>query len=100
MEEPRIARIVGRNGTVVPFPIKGGQLHLAPTNPLLRTGYPGTIGLKTGYTGEAGRSLVAVVHREGRTLGAILIDSPDPAVQARKLFDKVFGEPAVSPSPR
>ena len=34
----------------LPFPIKGGKLYLYNNNPLLIYGYPGTTGLKTGYT--------------------------------------------------
>ena len=33
-----------RRGASLPFPIKGGKLYLSNNNPLLRTGYPGTIG--------------------------------------------------------
>ena len=33
-----------------PFPIKGGKLYLYNNNPLLIYHYPGTTGLKTGYT--------------------------------------------------
>jgi len=56
----------------------------------LRSAYPGTIGLKTGYTGEAGRCLVAVVRRGPRRLGVVLLDSPDPGRQARKLIGTAF----------
>ena len=56
---PRLARIVARRRAVLPFPIKGGRMYLFNNNPLLRTGYPGTIGIKTGYTDAAGRCLVA-----------------------------------------
>lgn len=90
MARPRIARQVRRPGARVPWPTRAGKLDLAPTNPLLIDPYPGTIGLKTGYTAAAGRSLVAVVRRDGRTLVAVLIDSSDPAGQARKLFDRGF----------
>jgi len=54
MGRRRIARVVRKSRASLRFPIKGGRLHLSNTNPLLRSAYPGTIGLKTGYTGEAG----------------------------------------------
>jgi serine-type D-Ala-D-Ala carboxypeptidase (penicillin-binding protein 5/6) len=91
MRRPLIAGIVRQDGAVVRWPIKGGKLHLAPTNPLLISGYPGTIGLKTGYTEAAGRNIVAVVRREGRTLVTVLLDSPSPGQQSVKLFDAAFG---------
>ena len=52
-------------------------------NPLLRAGYPGTTGIKTGYTDAAGRCLVATVRRRDTTLGLVLLGSPDPGGQAR-----------------
>ena len=90
MGERRIARIVRKRQAAVRFPIKGHKLFLGTTNPLLRTGYPGTIGLKTGYTNRAGRCLVAIVRHGRRTLGVVLIHSPNPNGQARKLFAAAF----------
>src|SRR3954451_21660450 len=86
----RIARIVRKAHAAVRFPIKGGKLYLNSTNPLLRMGYPGTIGLKTGDTDKAGHCLIAVVRRGGRTLAAIVLHSPNPQLQVRRLFAKAF----------
>jgi len=90
LDQPRLARIVKRRRAVLPFPIKGGRIYLFNNNPLLRTGYPGTIGVKTGFTDAAGRCLVAAVRRNGRRLGVVLLHSPDPGRQARVLFDRAF----------
>lgn len=90
MDQPRIARVVGKRTAAVRFPIKGGRLYLSTTNPLLRARYPGTLGLKTGYTEVAGRSFVGVVRRGRRRLGVVLLDSPDPARQARRLLASGF----------
>jgi serine-type D-Ala-D-Ala carboxypeptidase (penicillin-binding protein 5/6) len=86
----RIARIVRKAHAAVRFPIKGGKLYLNNTNPLLRMGYRGTIGLKTGDTQKAGHCLIAVVHKGGRTLAAIVLASPNPQLQVRRLFAKAF----------
>ena len=94
LDEPRIARIVRRRSAVLPFPIKGGKLFLYNHNPLLMQRYPGTIGIKTGFTDAAGRCLVAAVKRGGHRLGVVLLHSPDPAGQAEKLFDRGFQTPA------
>ncbi len=72
--------------------MKGKRLYLPTTNPLLAAGYPGTVGLKTGYTVAAGRCLIAVVRRGKRTLAAILLDSPNPGEQAKRLLAKAFKE--------
>jgi D-alanyl-D-alanine carboxypeptidase (penicillin-binding protein 5/6) len=90
LDEPRLARIVRRRQAIMPFPIKGGRIYLYNNNPLLRVRYPGTLGIKTGYTRAAGRCLVAAVRRGGRRLGVVLLSSPDPLTQARKLFDRGF----------
>jgi D-alanyl-D-alanine carboxypeptidase len=90
LHEPRIAQIVGSAHAAMPFPIKGGKLYLSNNNPLLVYGYPGTTGLKTGYTELAGRCLVATAERQGVKLGAVMLDSPDPATQARQLLDVAF----------
>jgi len=93
MRRRRIARIVRKRQVVARFPIRTGRLYLNSTNPLLRTGYRGTIGLKTGYTKRAGRSLVAVVRRRKRTLGVVLLHSPNPGAQAKRLLNRAFRIP-------
>jgi serine-type D-Ala-D-Ala carboxypeptidase (penicillin-binding protein 5/6) len=90
LDEPRLARIVRRRRADLPFPIKGGHLELYNNNPLLRAGYPGAIGIKTGYTDAAGHCLVAAVRRRGRRLGVVLLGSPDTGRQARRLLDRGF----------
>ena len=90
LREARLARIVRRRSAVLPFPIKGGKIYLYNNNPLLRAGYRGTTGVKTGYTEAAGRCLVASVRRGPRRLGVVLLDSPDPGRQATRLLDRAF----------
>jgi serine-type D-Ala-D-Ala carboxypeptidase (penicillin-binding protein 5/6) len=94
LDRPRLARIVARRRAVLPFPIKGGRIYLFNNNPLLRAGYPGTIGIKTGYTDAAGRCLVAAARRNGRRLGVILLHSPDPGRQATQLLNRGFAAQA------
>ena len=90
LDTPRLARIVRKRKAVLPFPVKGGRVEMYNNNPLLRLGYPGILGVKTGYTNEAGRCLVAAARRRGRRLAAIVLDSPDPGTQARQLLDRGF----------
>jgi serine-type D-Ala-D-Ala carboxypeptidase (penicillin-binding protein 5/6) len=87
---PRLAKIVRSREAALPFPIKGGKLYLYNNNPLLRQGYRGTTGMKTGYTDAAGRCLVATARRGGVRLGVVLLHSPDPGGQATKLLDRGF----------
>jgi serine-type D-Ala-D-Ala carboxypeptidase (penicillin-binding protein 5/6) len=90
LEQPRIASIVRTYTAVLPFPIQGGKLYLYNNNPLLIYGYPGVTGLKTGFTDAAGKCLVATAERHGVRLGVVLLNSPDPALQARHLLNAAF----------
>ena len=61
-------------------------------NPLLVSGYPGVLGVKTGYTTEAGRTFVGAAERGGRTLIVALmgvVESSETA--ATKLLNWGFG---------
>jgi D-alanyl-D-alanine carboxypeptidase len=90
LREPRLARIVKEREAILPFPIKGGKLYLYNHNPLLRQGYPGTTGIKTGFTDAAGQCLVATARRGPVKLGVVLLDSPNPGKQAMQLLDRGF----------
>jgi D-alanyl-D-alanine carboxypeptidase len=88
--QPRLAKIVRTYTAVLPFPAKGGKLYLYNNNPLLIYHYPGLTGLKTGFTAAAGRCLVATAKRGGVRLGVVLLNSRNPATQARQLLDRAF----------
>jgi D-alanyl-D-alanine carboxypeptidase len=91
MRQPKIAQIARHRRANVPFPyLKGKHLQLYSTNPLLRLGYRGTIGLKTGYTAPAGHCFVGVVRRGGHTLGVVLLGSLDTGGEAMKLLNAGF----------
>jgi serine-type D-Ala-D-Ala carboxypeptidase (penicillin-binding protein 5/6) len=90
LAQPRIARVVHTYSAVLPFPIKGGKLYLYNNNPLLIYHYPGTTGMKTGYTLAAGRCLVATAERHGVHLGVVILNSNAPGTQAKQLLDRGF----------
>lgn len=90
MTKPRISRIVATWHANMAFPIKGGRLDLFSHNPLMRLRYPGTIGLKTGFTDPAGKCFIGIARHGNRTLGAVLLNSPDIGGQARQLLDAGF----------
>jgi serine-type D-Ala-D-Ala carboxypeptidase (penicillin-binding protein 5/6) len=102
LEQPRIARVVRTNTAALPFPIRGGKLYLYNNNPLLIYGYPGVTGMKTGYTMAAGKCLVATAKRHDVSLGVVLLNSPDPGIQASRLlnagFERVYHQ-APEPEP-
>jgi len=92
LHQPRISSVVRSAEAVLPFPIKGGRLYLYNNNPLLVYGYPGTTGMKTGYTELAGDCLVATAERDGVSLGVVLLHSPDMGQQAEYLLNAGFAE--------
>ena len=92
LENPLLGRIVASQSAVVPFPIKGGKLYLYNNNPLLRVGYPGTDGVKTGFTDAAGHCLVAAARRGRAWLGVVLLHSADTLDQAQTLLNAGFAK--------
>ena len=90
LRNDRLAKIVRTRRTIRPFPIKGRRLYLYNHNSLMRIGYPGVSGVKTGYTDKSGRCLVGTARRHGRHLGIVLLHSPDPPNQGKRLLDAGF----------
>jgi D-alanyl-D-alanine carboxypeptidase len=90
IQQPRIARVTRTLSAALPFPIKGGKLFLYNNNPLLIYHYPGTTGMKTGFTEAAGRCLVATAERDGVRLGVVVLHSTEPGRQARTLLNRGF----------
>jgi D-alanyl-D-alanine carboxypeptidase len=90
LEQPLLAQIVGSRSAILPFPIKGRKLYLYNNNPLLIVGYPGTDGVKTGFTTAAGECLVATARRGRAWLGVVLLHSFNPELQAERLLNAGF----------
>jgi D-alanyl-D-alanine carboxypeptidase len=92
VEQPLLGGIVASRSAVVPFPIKGGKLYLYNNNPLLVTGYPGTDGVKTGYTNASGPCLVVTARRGRIWLGVVLLNSGNTITQAEALLNAGFAK--------
>lgn len=65
------------------------QLSMRNGNYLLGS-YADADGVKTGFTDEAGLTLVASATREGRRLFVVLLDAPNRFEEARQLLDWAF----------
>jgi D-alanyl-D-alanine carboxypeptidase (penicillin-binding protein 5/6) len=70
LKETSLAEIVQTQRVTVPW--GAGQREFRNINRLLRD-YPGALGLKTGYTDEAGFCLAAAAKRNGKTLISIVL---------------------------
>jgi D-alanyl-D-alanine carboxypeptidase (penicillin-binding protein 5/6) len=90
LQHPLLRKIVASSSAVLPFPIKGHKLYLYNNNPLLRAGFPGADGIKTGYTTLAGLCLVATAQRGHRWLGVVLLHSGNWLTQAEQLLNAGF----------
>ncbi len=68
-----------------------GEVKIWTENRLLLNGYPGTIAGKTGFTSQAGRTFVAAVRRNGKTLIVAMMHSSFATEHsAQALFDWGF----------
>ncbi|NLH96089.1 MAG: D-alanyl-D-alanine carboxypeptidase [Clostridiaceae bacterium] len=86
LKHPLFREIVSTVSSYIP----GHSLY--NTNELLGS-YPGADGVKTGYTGKAGRCLVATAKKNGMRLISVVLGSPTRSARAeasRKLLDYGF----------
>lgn len=60
--------------------------------------YPGAIGLKTGYTKQAGRTLITAARRDGRTLIAVVMNTWDDTGWSGFLLDQAFAGTGPAPT--
>ena len=87
----RIAAIARTRYAKPRFPIKGKRLYLTNNHYFLLHGLPGlpqaqVTGLKTGFTDPAGSCYVTTARMGGRTLGVVLLQSPNPLTQVPALL--------------
>ncbi len=92
---PVFRRIVRRQRIEVSWAPPTNSKIYVNNNWLLRE-YPGANGVKTGYTHASGWCLAASATRQGRTLIAIVLDSPNMYADAKKLLDFGFSHAVIS----
>ena len=99
---PVFDTIVGTEHAVLPASPAHGNFDLTNLNQLL-TMYPAAVGVKTGYTGNAGNCLVGLAVRDGHRLLSVLMDEPTYIfATSRQLLDWGFtqeGLPSQLPPP-
>lgn len=81
LKNPKIAKIVKTVEYNMQF-VDGKSKHLRNTNPLL-TMYEGTTGVKTGYTGMAGKCLVSSVKKNGMEVIAVTLGSQSSQIRIK-----------------
>ncbi len=81
--------IVATRRHVMPWPGRAWDRAIYNENQMLWL-YPGSDGVKTGWTQEAGRCLIASATREGWSLVAVLLNAPEMWTDAAALLDWGF----------
>jgi D-alanyl-D-alanine carboxypeptidase (penicillin-binding protein 5/6) len=84
-----LARVVRMRRAAFTSP--GGRKHSLTARSRFLRGYRGAVGVKTGFTDDAGHCLAAAATRGGRTLVAVVLHSPDNAADAGHMLDWGFG---------
>ncbi|MYB46009.1 MAG: D-alanyl-D-alanine carboxypeptidase [Acidimicrobiia bacterium] len=90
MANPAFARIAATRSFSLPPTPEGESRVAVNRNDLLAT-YPGTLGIKTGYTGRALQTLSAVAERDRRRIHVVVLGSQDHFADVALLFDYAFG---------
>ncbi|MBV8529636.1 MAG: D-alanyl-D-alanine carboxypeptidase [Candidatus Dormibacteraeota bacterium] len=94
--------IVDTQQTVLPASALHSEFELTNVDQLLQL-YPAAVGIKTGYTGNAGNCLVGLAVRDGHRLLSVLMNEPDYIfATSRTLLDWGFtqeGLPTQYPTP-
>jgi D-alanyl-D-alanine carboxypeptidase len=89
LEDRWLARIVRKRHAA--FVTPSGRRHSLTSRSRFLLGYRGAVGVKTGFTDDAGHCLAAAATRGGRTLIAVVLHSPDNAGDAGRMLDWGFG---------
>ena len=87
LKDPALARIVATTSATITG--NGGVTSFANRNLLLES-YRGAIGIKTGFTAQAGNVLVAAAARQGRRVIVVAMGSDDSFVDSSELLDYGF----------
>jgi D-alanyl-D-alanine carboxypeptidase (penicillin-binding protein 5/6) len=98
---PLFDRIVATRSASLPATSRRPQFDLQSINLLLGM-YPFAVGVKPGWTGDAGYCEVGMAVRSGHRLISVLLNAPYDFSQTRRLLDWGFvqeGLPSTLPSP-
>jgi D-alanyl-D-alanine carboxypeptidase (penicillin-binding protein 5/6) len=93
---PLFDQIVGSRTINLPASIDHPAFHLHNLNALLQA-YPASVGIKPGWTGDAGACLIGMAVRNGHHLLAVLLSANYPARIAGRLFDWGFQLDGLAP---
>lgn len=91
MENPDFRKVVGTYEKVIPYSENHKEFHLFNDTNLL-TSYPGVIGVKTGFTWEAGLCLVTYLEHNDKKIIAVILNSQNRRQEMKDLLDFTLRE--------
>jgi len=89
MGNPVFAKIAGIVGGGISTADGGKNFSVENKNELIGR-YRGAIGVKTGFTGRAGKCLAAFAERDGKRVLLVLLNAPDRWWKAEEMLDAAF----------
>ena len=90
MEQEAFCRIVSQSRIEVDYILPAGKTRVLENHNKLLQLYEGCIGIKTGYTKKAGRTLTSCAEREGVRLIAVTLCDGNDWEDHQRLFDYGF----------
>jgi len=99
MGNPVFAKMAGLEDGWITTVDAGKKFSLENKN-LLIGRYRGARGVKTGFTGRAGKCLVAFAERGGKRVLLVLLNAPDRWWKAEEILDAAFAQGSAASSAR
>lgn len=89
LRNPLLAEICAKKSAVIAFGNPKRKVTVTNHNKLLSL-YPDAVGMKTGFTKKSGRCLVSAARKDGVTLIAVTLNSPDDWNDHIRLYEQGF----------
>lgn len=89
LRNPLLAEICAKKSAVIAFGNPKRKVTVTNHNKLLSF-YPDAVGMKTGFTKKSGRCLVSAARKDGVTLIAVTLNSPDDWNDHIRLYEQGF----------
>jgi D-alanyl-D-alanine carboxypeptidase (penicillin-binding protein 5/6) len=99
MGNPVFAKMAGLAGGGISTADGGRKFSLENKNELIGR-YRGAKGVKTGFTGRAGKCLAAFAERDGKRVLLVLLNAPDRWWKAEEILDAAFALGSRVPADR
>ena len=87
---PELLPLLQQPKVIIPGNDKHKAYDVVNFHQLVGGAYPGFIGGKPGFTGNAGNCLISLAERDGKRVTAVVLNSPDPAGESMRLLDMGF----------